>query len=130
MGLSIGDQSLRFPRGFPGFLTVKLKRCAAHLGALNLDVRHSYICWHVRRSISLFRQEIFHRSFRSLSMKQFMRLQVRENSPLMLSMCSYCHHLAGAGSSDDQLAIIERMHSCVFSSTASARRDDPGPPQR
>jgi hypothetical protein len=43
---------------------------------------------------------------------QFIRRPARENSSLMVSVCRYCHEFVAAGTSEEQLAIIERMHRC------------------
>jgi len=43
---------------------------------------------------------------------QFIRQPATENPSVILSVCRYCNQLVGASSSEDQLAIVERMHRC------------------
>jgi len=61
-------------------------------------------------------------------MRQFIRRPARENSALIMSECRYCQELVAAGTSEDQLAIIERMHRCPALPSQSDVTNEPSAP--
>ncbi|HEX2329376.1 MAG TPA: hypothetical protein VHN74_11690 [Candidatus Angelobacter sp.] len=57
---------------------------------------------------------------------QFIRRPVKDNSVLIVSVCRRCHEFVAAGTSEQYLAIAERMHHCVVR-PSGAVANEPSP---